>query len=591
VADLAAAVGWGFGIWHSGEAVHQQILSLEVLPLILLALHRFGETRRGRFLLAVFFAWLVQEFLSEYWAAFLVLLIAPFALLLLRMTYRLPWRAVAGAFAVIGLAVLPWLVVQRPLLAGSGTGGHRHTRGEIMSHSADLSDYLPPSGTMLWGWLETYHPAPAGSGAAGEASVSPGFILLALACAGMLSLVLFERKETISAPAGGIWSVARRVGPYGLAGGLLFWAMMRVLDMDVLPLPGPEGAFIPRSFFSGFGAVSLCLWLNAPLRTALRRYRLSLRDARSPLVPYAALALLAMIWSCGYTVNLYGHRIAPGIHELFAYLPGANGFRVLLRMGAIADLALTVIGACTLVDLARGSARLRSLAGWKRGGLAVLVCALILLENVPRAGTAFRRSRVNVPRPRAADRWLAAQPPGPVLELPLTVSPLAEGQRLWYQLAHRMPMVNGAETFFRERYYDDVHVFATPGSPAALARMRDLHLRYIVLDHRNSYTGSDTFLGVVPSMPDALPPPLAPRYRDATVSIYETPRPWQSAAPSSGRPERALLPLEEPAATGGRTRVRRTVVAAKVRYQVVNRAVHVPDDSAPAREPDGAAPP
>ena len=49
-AALVAALIWGFGAWHSGQSSHQQLLSLEFLPFLLLALHRYGETRRTRYL-------------------------------------------------------------------------------------------------------------------------------------------------------------------------------------------------------------------------------------------------------------------------------------------------------------------------------------------------------------------------------------------------------------------------------------------------------------------------------------------------------------------------------------------------------------
>ena len=213
-AALFAAVVWGFATWHNANAVNQQILSLEVLPFLLLMLHRYGETRQMRFLIGVFACWLVQEFLSSYWGGYLVLLIAPFALLLLRATYRLPRRDIGRAGVAVVLAVVPWLLVHLPVLAGNAEG-RRHPMAEIVNYSADLADYLPARGSWLWGNWGTLHVPPGSHVSAGEIinspamattaisefMVSPGLIALLLAGIACLSLLRYERHVATPAEA------------------------------------------------------------------------------------------------------------------------------------------------------------------------------------------------------------------------------------------------------------------------------------------------------------------------------------------------------------------------------------------------------
>ena len=70
-----------------------------------------------RYLVGLFLLWTAQEYLCEYWGMFLILLIVPCALVLLRVSAGLAWRDTGKALAAIGLAVLAWLPAQIPFLA------------------------------------------------------------------------------------------------------------------------------------------------------------------------------------------------------------------------------------------------------------------------------------------------------------------------------------------------------------------------------------------------------------------------------------------------------------------------------------------
>jgi hypothetical protein len=183
-----------------------------------------------------------------------------------------------------------------------------------------------------------------------------------------------------------------------------------------------------------------------------------------------------------------------------------RSFRVLARMGAFADLALAVLaagGAATCLQAFRAAG-----AGpARRAACVAALCVLILAENVPRLGTSFAGSSACLPPPRRVDAWLAAQPPSPLVELPLGKN---EPARMWYQIRNQKPMLNGFGTFARPGFGEDMQRLKQPQAPAAIRRLQALGVRYVLID-------------AVPGNPVTLPPPYQLRYRDAAVSVFELP--------------------------------------------------------------------
>ncbi len=493
VGGLTAGLAWGFGAWHSGQAGHQQILSLECLPWAMLMLHRYAATGRTRFLVGLFVFWTAQEYLCEYWGAFLYLLVVPFALVLLRVCHGLSWRATLRGLSPIALAGLAWMPALWPYFA-LARHGQGHPAGMINAFSADLADYLP-----LWALSR-------GSrwGNEGEAALSPGLIVLALAVGVMARLLrVRERAETpptARAERAWVWIAARMpmllILLLFLRG--LMWAL-GVPDLQYYSFPRDivNADTVTRAFL-----LALLLWVNVPLRAWWRRHRWSLRDRHTPMIAYAFLALLAMVWSCGYQVYAFNIWLFPGLHGFVTWLPGMRSFRVLMRMGVFADLALSVLAAWAVSRVMRRW-RAAGATPWQRGLATALLGALILADNVPRGGTAFAQSRACLPPPRAVDRWLASQPPGPLVELPLTGADVA---RMWFQTQNRKPMVNGYATFSPAGYEEEKADLSSPWTPACLARLRALGIRYIVLD-----------VGTPPPVGHS---PYRKCYADSQVTVY-----------------------------------------------------------------------
>lgn len=522
-AAVFAGVAWGFSIWHLGHIAHQQLLSLEFLPLLLLALHRYGETKANRFLPGVFACWLAQACMAEYWGMFLVLLVVPFALLLLRVSYRLTWRETGRAFAAVGLALAAWMPLQIPFLIASKHGIH-HSLSLIMRIGADVLDYLPPPGTWLWGgW------SGMSSGHRGDREywISPGLVVLTAALITSAGLWRYQRRPA----AGGAMAPGRRLFAPGLFWGTgaaalaLFWVWMRHAGKTALT-PFPD-FIIDRGSLVRLCVACVGMGLAAHLQ---KKHRLLARDPRSPLLPYAALAMLAVVWSCGYDIHVGGVLLMPGLHRLLVALPGGKSFRAVGRMGAFADLAMVVLASAWVASTL---ARLPQRGG--RGLQAVFaasLCALVLAENLTRTGTAiWGLTHDWRPASRQADRWLAVQPSAPMIELPLTDDHYLESVRMWRQLTFYKPMRNGQGTFVPPDYSRDVLTFSHPQSANAVARLRALKVKYVLLDSgKQDVDRLDSLQRVlgtspttVPGMPPLLPPPYRLAFADAEVKIYALP--------------------------------------------------------------------
>lgn len=172
----------------------------------------------------------------------------------------------------------------------------------------------------------------------------------------------------------------------------------------------------------------------------------------------------------------------PGPYRAFYhFVPGFDGIRVTSRLVVIA------IGVGALVaglGFAALSDRLRARGG-ARVGLLALVSAVVLVEAY---GPGHARAEVPDVRGRTAvyDE-LARRPEGPVLELPMADPgrglewPFVEAPRMLFATADFNPRVNGYSGFFPDTYLSDVDLLNRVPEPAALDRLDDLDVRYLVL--------------------------------------------------------------------------------------------------------------
>ncbi len=214
---------------------------------------------------------------------------------------------------------------------------------------------------------------------------------------------------------------------------------------------------------------------------------------RSTTLLYAGIAVAAFALSLGPEPRIWEQPIGMGspYGALLDLVPGFDGFRAPARFALPVLLALAVLAGIGVAALAAGPAPRRRL----------VLAAVVLVAAVE----AQRQFPWVVPVPAedpsttAAYTWLAGQPRGPVLELPITTHFQAQrpdagaSVTLRYQLAalrHRQPLINGSSGFVTPL----ITLFQGAASPLttldtvddALAIIRAVGGRYVVM-HLDEY--------------------------------------------------------------------------------------------------------
>jgi hypothetical protein len=249
----------------------------------------------------------------------------------------------------------------------------------------------------------------------------------------------------------------------------------------------PEGA-ADRALFPGLalaGLAGVALW------GAVRRRLDGL--AGSTVALYAVVAAAAFALSLGPNPSAWDHPlgISSPYGAVLDLVPGFDGFRAPARFALPVLLALAVLSGFGAASVCAASpARRRVLLG-----LAVVMA----LAEARRPFPWITEIPAEDPSTTAAYAWLARQPAGPVLELPITTH--FQEQRpqsgasvtLRYQLAtlrHRKPLINGSSGFVSPL----VTLFQGAASPLttldtvddALGIIRAIGGRYVVV-HLHEY--------------------------------------------------------------------------------------------------------
>lgn len=153
---------------------------------------------------------------------------------------------------------------------------------------------------------------------------------------------------------------------------------------------------------------------------------------------YGVILLAALLLSLGPRPSLLGWRLPfTGPYGwLLSVLPGLDGLRVPARLAMVVFLTLAVLAALGLASLTSRWSR-------RRRAMAAAVCAIAIAGEgyggaVPTARFPTRDMGADLP----AYEWLAGQPPGAVLELPVGGAGLAT-RYMYRTLLHRHRIVNG----------------------------------------------------------------------------------------------------------------------------------------------------
>jgi Interleukin-like EMT inducer len=395
------------------------------IPLALLALLRFLETRRVRYLAAVLALLWVEALASMYYAIILGLCLATLALLhLIARAGTWDWRLVRqGAVGVLalGLALTPFIV---PYAQNRSELGMERDLYQNDMNSADILTYFETGDTHL------YRLSPSGHVA--ETSIFMGFVALSLAG---LAFGLRDRPE-IPPPAAGLRSIRRL-----LAAGVLCTAGALVIIIVGRSAIRAAGIRPPRPF--GFFVVMLLLILA---RFAVEGWWAARRGARGRLsddeLRWGVLFLVVLFFllSLG-PVILYGRRpIDHGLYEyLYPYLLPLHAMRVYCRIGII-----VVLGVAFLAGMGTRALQARLPGRLWRG----LVPALLVLGMLAEYRTfPVRYQRLDWEHPPPVYRAIAADPDDiAVLEWPQNLED-ADDYFTLMSVNHWKRIVNGASGF------------------------------------------------------------------------------------------------------------------------------------------------
>jgi hypothetical protein len=472
-AATVAAVLYAFSHFRFGQLGHVQVLSHQWLPLLLLGLHRAARHGgRWRDVWLVTLALTLQALSSGYQAFFAAIAGAVFLAWLglpaarPRVGRLIARGALAGALAA--LAVLPFFLPYRSIRDEIGL---TRNLDEVAQYAARPASYLAAPAANRW----------LGAATEGfrhnEAALFPGLVLLALALWGAARA--WHRPETIPGSGGARGRPWPRALDVALAAIIVAtaanWLLVGGLSVRLGPLRLSQ-----RHFAGPCLGLALVLWTRRIVQGGALPIRGLgwLRGLGWPNVPgyYVCLTLVGVIASFGPRLEITpALRLRPLYAQIYDAIPAFDALRVPGRFGILVTTGLAVLAGYGAAAVAGQLRR----PGWRRaalGGLAALAALETLAVPLPLMSVS--------PDPGPVDRWLAAEPrPDAVVVLPM-YEPRAvhlESLRLFASTAHWHPLVNGYAGVFPPGYGADVGTLNTFPAPAAVARLRAMYVRYVVI--------------------------------------------------------------------------------------------------------------
>jgi hypothetical protein len=471
-AATVAAVLYAFSHFRFGQLSHVQILSHQWLPLMLLGLHRAARSNgRWRDVGLAAGAFMLQALSSGYQAFFAAIAGALFVIwLALPATRPALGRLIARGTLFGALVALLLLAAFLPYRFVRDEIGLARNLKEVEHYVARPASYLAAPAENRWLGEATARFRDR------EAVLFPGLVVLALSLPG--AVLAWRERPTAAGPEaahGRRWPAALEVGLSLVAlTTVANWLFIGGFSVRLGPLRLSQ-----RNFGWPFLALAVALAIRrvvqrgpAPLRGLGWLRRLGWPSAPGY---YVALTLVGALASFGPWLELGREfRIQPLYHQLYELVPGFDALRVPGRFGVLVTTGLAVLAGFGAAALARRLAH----AGWRAttlGGLGLL--AVLETWTVP-------LPLMTVPVSGPADQWLAAQQGREaVVVLPMYESRAGhlESLRLLGSTAHWRPLVNGYGGVFPRGYAADVATLNTFPAPAAVARLRAIHVRYAVV--------------------------------------------------------------------------------------------------------------
>ncbi len=254
------------------------------------------------------------------------------------------------------------------------------------------------------------------------------------------------------------------------------YGMDSVVSTDLAALHSPwEGDLLAPLLRPGWLSGETALWPGLAVLAGLallvlgRRRSVRLRD---PL-PLLLLGIFFLPFCLGPTVSAWGLELSPGPYRLLGLLPGMGSVRLPARAGFLYLLPLVLAAGAGI-----GRRRLAA------AGLGALMLAELLPLGHSMMGT----------EPDPWHFWIEEREPAAVAFLPLSTDltrPEKECKRLYGQILHWTPMVNGYSTSLPDGYGELARLLSEWPSPEADSALAALGVDCVVL-RDSSLPGADT---------------------------------------------------------------------------------------------------
>ena len=148
-AAFLAGLSFGFTPYRTAELGHLQMLSSFWIPLCLVALHRFLETRRGGWLVLFAAAWILQALANGYFIFFGAVLVGLWIVYF--CSTRDTWRTVPAIAVTCVLANLPLVPVMLKYHRSISSTACAASMSEVLWFSAPASAWFEVS-SVVWFW-------------------------------------------------------------------------------------------------------------------------------------------------------------------------------------------------------------------------------------------------------------------------------------------------------------------------------------------------------------------------------------------------------------------------------------------------------
>jgi hypothetical protein len=464
LAAFLAGLAFAYAPYRLGQFPHLQVMSVGWMPLALLGLRRFFETRRTRALAGGAAAFVVQGLSCGYFLMFFAPVFGAYGMYeIVRQHLIRDWRiwtrlaiAAAGVALVLAPFLYPYIELQR-----SGVAGSRSLDDAAM-FAADTHAFatIAPSARLLGPHLSGY-PKPEGEG-------FPGFTILAFGVVAVVAAAgsAWSRRAWTSTERLAVWSLAAATFVISLAGTLVIFVNGRLV------------LHAASSLITVQDGTSL-MWvavISGIALAALTRLVAGGDPSGTSTLFWIVVAAAAALLSFGPTIFAMGHLVGHGPYAwMFAHVPGFDGLRVPARFLTIVTLALAILagaGASTVI----GSLGSRTGSAVVCAGIVAMLAEswfapmaldqrvipqTLVAPGVPAIGK-------NLNPLYAAVKSL----PGDVVLIEFPFGEEAyDIQATFYAGLHRRPIVNGYSGFFPPGYAERATVLsAAPENPDTVRR-------------------------------------------------------------------------------------------------------------------------